>query len=227
LIEFLSRGANPNGCEANKLVSWYYLSFTLPKLVLICRNLIIYSNHFTKILEILYIYGIEFDWGNTFLDQSNFASKEEYDEYRVMSICEEYSGSQLYWMDDLFEELCYNDCFSNESCYNECSNESCSNELRPDSNFVLNILYIFILYYSDKYDIDFSSNEFVNQYLTNQLKSEIYYFIIKYNSEKIKIKSFINQIEKKMKFLMYIMHNRKLYSLLLHHFIIDMICLYL
>jgi hypothetical protein len=194
MIEFLSRGANPNGCLANKLVSHNYLSFTFP--IMIHDFNVIYRQDFTKMLEILYIYGIEFD-------------------YNMSNVSDIDNGKPLYWLAVSFYEII--------CCYN-------LEKLKPNSNLVSNILYIFILYYSDKYDVDFISNKLVNQYFENQLKNEIYYFIVKfipdeidYCSTKIEMNYFITKIEKKMQLLMYLMHNNQLFILIGHPFLIDYI----
>jgi hypothetical protein len=154
-------------------------------------------------LEILYIYGIEFDRGNTLLNSSHFNSDVDI-------------GKPLYWLESSFYEII--------------KNNDNDNVLVPDSNLVSNILYIFILYYSDKYDVDFIANEFVNQYFEHQLKTEIYYFIVKfipdeieYDATTIEMNYFITKIEKKMKLLMYLAWNKQLYALIFQPCLVDYI----
>jgi hypothetical protein len=211
MIEFLSRGANPNGCLAGHLISHDYLCFAFP--IMIYDFNCMYSHYYKKILEILYIYGIEFDIGSKLLRRNYFNSDEEYEKYSIHATVDS-DTSPLYWLKIGFYEIV---------------NYNCEN-LSLDSNLVSNILYIFILYYSDKYDMNFISNELVNQYFEHQLKKEIYYFIIKFIPEEIdfepttiEMNYFITKIEKKMRLLMYLMCNVHLYSLIGHHFMVDYI----
>jgi hypothetical protein len=101
MFEFLSRGADPSGCEAHKLYSWSYLSFTFPLMF----TDQIYKNEFKQILELLYIYGIDFDRGNKQADRSNFSTEEEYRRYTFMGVIDDDKGLPLFWLSNQFYEL--------------------------------------------------------------------------------------------------------------------------
>jgi hypothetical protein len=164
MFEFLSRGANSNGCKSNNLYSWSYLSFTFS--IIFCEQTY-KKNEFKKMLELLYIYGIEFDRGNIFLDRFNFSTEEDYNRYRCLTHCHDPQGLSLYWLSNNFYEII---------C--EIMTCGCSNTCLIIRS---NILYIFILYFSDKYNVDFSlqaSCGFVTQYFDHFLTNNIYKLII-------------------------------------------------
>jgi hypothetical protein len=136
MFEFLSRGADPSGCEAHKPYSWTYLSFTFP-LMFVDQ---IYKNEFKQILEFLYIYGIDFDRGNKHADRSNFSTEEEYIRYKIMGVIDDDKELPLFWLSNQFYEI-----------IREIMECGCSCSIIRS-----NILQIFILYFSDKYNVDFS-----------------------------------------------------------------------
>jgi hypothetical protein len=239
MFEFLSRGADPSGCELHKLYSWSYLSFTFP----IMMGDQIYKSGFKQMLELLYIYGIDFDRGNKLADKSNFSIEDEYNRYQMMGVIGDNEGLPLFWLSSYFYEIVCGIMFGGEIM--------CDNEIMDGSeNVRSNILCIFILYFSDKYNVDFSLQsqgpvaECFNHFLTNGIyKLTIESVRYVRNSNYIrddastndmsilnvinnKMKFFISLTEQKIPFLLYLIGNpvNKIFE---YSFVREIILLYI
>jgi len=222
MIEFLSRGADPSGCSSNDLVSCNYFSYSFPVLI---RS--ISCDWFKRILELLYIYEIEFDRGSKFINKSNFDTEEEYINYTCMmwSYSDFEGPESINWISLSFNEIIEYLAFLNPIADN-CTVSNCtvSNCVGLDQT-ASNILYTFILYFSDKYDANFLSNELVRQYFDYILKNNIQQLIVgsinemycsneMYRGDNVlpyyeimenKMRLFINSVEQKIPFLLSLM----------------------
>jgi hypothetical protein len=142
---FLAKGADTNGCLSHKLIADDYNNFTISTIMQLPD---FYYHDFRPILDLLFIFGVNFDYGRDFVPQEMFENYDEYHANYLFYTCislEEKQKHIIWWLSYSMHEV-----ISLGQYLTSCHNFV----LKIDSPVVTNITHIILLYFSQSFNID-------------------------------------------------------------------------